>query len=80
MTQTDARAAGNGQPQKPITRADIEAKLGQIRDAAEQPAGQAKNLTFAVGAAVVAVVVVSAFLLGRRRGRRRRGVIVIRQV
>lgn len=80
MTQTDARAGGNGQPEKPITRADIEAKLGQIKAVTEAPADQAKNMGLAIGVAVVAVVVIGAFLVGRRRGRRRRGIIVIRQV
>lgn len=87
MTQTDAHAAGNGHlpgggsaPPKPITRADIEAKLGEVRDAAEAPADQAKQMGLAAGVAVVAVVVAVAFLIGRRRGRRRRGIIVIRQV
>jgi hypothetical protein len=80
MTQTDARAEGNGHQAKPITRADIEAKLGEVRDAAEAPADQAKQMGIAAGVAVLGVLVVIAFLLGRRRGRRRRGIIVIRQV
>jgi hypothetical protein len=72
MTSTSAN--------RPITRADLEAKLGQIRDATESGAGTTKNAGLAVGLAVVALVVVGAFLLGSRRGRKRRTIVEVRRV
>lgn len=65
---------------RPITRADIEAKLGQIRDAAQSGTEQAKSTGRMVGVAVVVVVVVGAYLLGRRRGRKRRTIVEVRRV
>lgn len=65
---------------RPITRGDIEAKLGQIRDATESTAGQARSTALAVGAAVVAVLVIGAFLLGSRRGKKRRTIVEVRRV
>lgn len=63
-----------------ITRADLEAKLGQIRDATEGGRSRGKTAGLAVGVAVVAVVVAGAFLLGSRRGRKRRTVVEIRRI
>jgi hypothetical protein len=65
---------------RPITRADVEAKLGQIRDATESGAGTTKNVGLVVGVAVVALVVVGAFLLGSRRGKKRRTIVEVRRV
>jgi UDP-N-acetylmuramyl pentapeptide phosphotransferase/UDP-N-acetylglucosamine-1-phosphate transferase len=65
---------------RPITRADIEAKLGQIRDAAQSGTEQAKGASRMVGVAVVVVVVVGAYLVGRRRGRKRRTIVEVRRV
>ena len=67
-------------PQKPVTRADIEAKLAQIKgvadDTTEVAEGAAKT-GLVVGA--VAVVVI-AFLLGRRRGHKKSTIIEVRRV
>lgn len=62
-----------------ITKADIQAKLGEIRGDVEETAQSAKpKLTYiAVGAAVAIVVV--AFALGRVRGRRKSTVVEIRR-
>jgi hypothetical protein len=65
---------------RPITRSDLESKLGQIRDATDSGAGSARGVGVAVGVAVVAVVVVAAFFLGNRRGRRRRTIVEVRRV
>lgn len=63
-----------------ITRADIEAKLRDMRGEVDRTAEAAKApLTAIAGAAAVAVVALS-FLLGKRRGRRKSTVVEIRRV
>ncbi|HLG01177.1 MAG TPA: hypothetical protein VI916_11945 [Acidimicrobiia bacterium] len=63
-----------------VTRADIEAKLSEIRGSVGDGAERAKGVGIAVGVAVVTAAVVGAYLLGRRRGRKRRAVIEIQRV
>lgn len=63
-----------------ITRADIQAKLRDMRGEVEQTAEAAKTPILAVAGGVAAAVVVLAFLLGKRRGRRRSTVVEIRRV
>jgi hypothetical protein len=65
---------------RPITRADLEAKLGQIRDATDTSAGGSRSVGLAMGVAAVAVVVVVAYFLGNRRGRKRRTIVEVRRV
>ncbi|MCZ7525941.1 MAG: hypothetical protein M5U14_05865 [Acidimicrobiia bacterium] len=66
--------------ERPITKADIEAKLEEVRRATEAGTEQAKGVAVAVGVVAVGALVVGAYLLGRRRGRRRRTVVEIRRV
>ena len=65
---------------KPVTRADIEAKLAEIRgvteDATEIAEGTAKTGLVVAGVGVVIV----AFLLGRRRGRKKSTTIEVRRI
>jgi MYXO-CTERM domain-containing protein len=65
---------------KPVTRADIEAKLAEIRGVADQTAeaaeGAAKTGLVVGGVAVV----VLAFLLGRRRGRKKSTIVEVRRI
>jgi len=63
-----------------ITRADIEAKLRDMRGEVEQTAEAAKTPILAIAAGVAGFVVVVAFLLGKRRGRRKSTVVEIRRV
>jgi MYXO-CTERM domain-containing protein len=67
-------------PQKPVTRADIEAKLAEIRgvtdDTAEVAEDAAKTGLVVAGVAVVVV----AFLLGRRRGRKKSTIVEVRRI
>jgi hypothetical protein len=63
-----------------ISRADIEAKLRQMRGEVDKTAEAAKVPIMAVVGGVAAAVVVLAFLLGKRRGRRRSTVVEIRRV
>jgi MYXO-CTERM domain-containing protein len=65
---------------KPVTRADIEAKLAEIRgvtdDTTEVAEEAAKTGLVIAGVAVVVV----AFLLGRRRGRKKSTIVEVRRV
>jgi hypothetical protein len=63
-----------------VTRADIEAKLRQIRDTMEPVGEQAKASVMAIAPVAVAVIVLAAYLVGVRRGRKRRAVIEIRRI
>jgi hypothetical protein len=65
--------------QRPITRADLEAKLGEIRDATEG-GERARNLGLVIGVVAVGILVVGAFVLGSRRGKRRRTIVEVRRV
>jgi hypothetical protein len=64
----------------PITRADIEAKLGELKGDVDQRTEAAKvpAIAVAVGAAVLTVVVV--FWLGKRKGKKRQMVLEIRRI
>jgi tetrahydromethanopterin S-methyltransferase subunit D len=67
-------------PDKPVTRADIEAKLAQIKgvtdDTTEVAEGAAKTGLVVAGVAVVVV----AFLLGRRRGHKKSTIVEVRRI
>ena len=66
--------------QKRITRADIEAKLRDMRGEVQQTAEAARTPILAIAGGVAAVVITVAFLLGKRRGRRKSTVVEIRRV
>lgn len=63
-----------------VTRADIEAKLAELRGELDRETEKAKGVAVAVGAVVVVGVVLGAFLWGRRRGRSRQTVIEIQRI
>ena len=63
-----------------VTRADIEAKLRQIRDTMEPVGEQAKASVMAFAPVAAAVIVLAAYLVGVRRGKKRRAVIEIRRI
>jgi hypothetical protein len=65
---------------RPITRADIEAKLREVQHATEAGADAAKGTGMAAGAAAAGVLVVVVYLLGRRSGRKRRTVVEVRRI
>ncbi len=71
-----APAAGQGK----ITRADIEAKLRDMRGEVDRTAEAAKAPLIAIAAGAGVAVVVLSFLLGKRRGRRKSTVVEIRRV
>ena len=66
--------------EKPVTRADIEEKLAQIRgvtdDTAEVAEGAAKTGLVVAGVGVVIV----AFLLGRRRGHKKSTIVEVQRI
>lgn len=66
-------------PPKPVTKADIQAKLGEIRGDVEETAEAAKPTLTYVAVGAVVVLVAAAFLLGRMRGRRKSTVVEIRR-
>lgn len=64
----------------PITRADIEAKFGELKGDVDQRTEAVKvpAIAVAVGAAVLTVVVV--FWIGKRKGKKRQMVLEIRRI
>jgi len=65
---------------RPVTRADIEAKLREIQGGSEVGADAAKGAGVAAGVVVLLLAIVVAYLLGRRKGKKRRTVVEIRRV
>ncbi|MFP5319138.1 MAG: hypothetical protein ACLGI2_12715 [Acidimicrobiia bacterium] len=62
-----------------ITRADIEAKLRQVRGDVDTAGEAAKGAGTLVGAVAVVAIVAVAFLIGRKRGRRSSTVVEVRR-
>ena len=65
---------------RPIKRADLEAKLRELRGEVDETAEEARSRLVTIGAVVVVGVVVGAFLLGKRKGRRRSTVVEVRRI
>lgn len=65
---------------RPITRQDIEAKLGELKGEVNTEVANARSIAIAVGVTVATVVVLAAFALGRRRGRKLATIVEIRRV
>ena len=65
---------------RPITRADIEAKLAEIGGELDETVSSSKQMAITAGAVAVAVVIAAVFLLGRRRGKKLRTIVEIRRV
>ena len=71
-----AGAARSGE----ITRADIEAKLRQIRGQVDSGAESARSVGLIVGVAAAVVVLGAIYVLGRRRGKRETTVVEVRRL
>ena len=69
---TDTSPVGD----RPITRADLEAKLSQLRGSTTATRTQ-RNVGLTAVIVVGAAVVVGAYLLGRLRGRKRRTIVEV---
>jgi hypothetical protein len=65
---------------RPVTRADVEAKLEQIRQVTEHTAEEATTGNRGALIAGGIVVVLLVYLFGRRRGRRTSTVVEVRRI
>jgi hypothetical protein len=63
-----------------VTRADIEAKLGELQGDVESTGEAAKGMAMVVAGVVAVVVIGVVFMLGRRRGKRQTTTVEIRRV
>ena len=71
---------GTGQASGTVTRADIEAKLAEIRGLADTTTEAAQEAAKPVLVIVGVAVVLGAFLLGRRRGQKRSTIVEVRRI
>jgi hypothetical protein len=72
--------SATGPGNRPVTRADIERKLAEIRGVTEDTSDAAQDAT-KTGLVVAGVaVVVIAFVLGKRRGRKKSTIVEIRRI
>jgi hypothetical protein len=67
-------------PRGPVSKADIEAKLREIKGEVDDTATSAKPIALAVGVAAAVAVVAFAYVMGRRKGRKRTTVVEVRRV
>ena len=65
---------------KPITRADIEAKLRELQGEVDERTEAAKVPAFAIAVGAVVAAIVVTYWLGKRRGRKRQMVLEIRRI
>jgi hypothetical protein len=65
---------------RPITKADIEAKLAEIGGEVDGQVAGARHLALSAGVVTVAFVLAVTFVLGRRRGKRLTTIVEIRRV
>jgi hypothetical protein len=64
----------------PITKADIQAKLTELKGGVDSEIANVRGIVIGAGVAVVVVAVLVTFALGRRRGRRLATIVEIRRV
>jgi hypothetical protein len=67
-------------PPARITRADIEAKLGELRGEVDDRTQAAKAPAIAVAVGIVVLTVVTAYWFGKRKGKKRQMVLEIRRI
>jgi LPXTG-motif cell wall-anchored protein len=63
-----------------VTRADIEAKLAEIRGVTDTTTEVAEEAVKPVLIVLGVAIVLGAFLLGRRRGRKRSTIVEVRRI
>ncbi len=68
------------EPDRKITRDDIEAKLQELRGEVDQRTEAAKVPAIAIAVGVVVVTIAAAYLFGRRKGKKRQTVLEIRRI
>src|SRR5579859_6429994 len=76
--QSAAGAAEMSPDERAVTRADIEAKLREIKGEVDSTTAKAKPYALIAGVAGAVVLVGVAYLLGRRKGKKRTTVVEIR--
>lgn len=79
-SKSTAKAKTPETPPTPITRADIEAKFGELRGEVDDRAQAAKVPAIAVAVGAVVLTLVTAYWLGKRRGKKRQLVLEIRRI
>lgn len=67
-------------PEARITRADLDAKLRQLKHDAEGATESARSAAGVVAPVAVAILLGVAYLLGRKRGKRKSTVVEIRRL
>jgi hypothetical protein len=65
---------------RPVTKADIEAKLRDIKGDVDETTDSAKPIIEAVAIGGVILLILLAYLLGRRKGKKKSTVVEIRRV
>ncbi|HEX3541927.1 MAG TPA: hypothetical protein VHT75_15950 [Acidimicrobiales bacterium] len=65
---------------KPVTKADIEAKLREIKGDVDEAADDAKPVLEIAAIAGVILMILLAYFLGRRKGKKKTTVVEIRRV
>jgi len=75
-----AKSNSSAKPATPITRADIEAKFGELRGEVTEQTDAARPPAIALAVAVAVVTVVVAYWFGRRKGKKRQMVLEIRRI
>jgi hypothetical protein len=65
---------------KPVTKADIEAKLREIKGDVDETAEGAKPMMEMAAIGGVLLLILLAYLLGRRKGKKKTTVVEIRRV
>jgi hypothetical protein len=75
-----SKAKASETPAKPITRADIEAKFGELRGEVDERTQAAKVPAIAVAVGAVMLTLVTAYWLGKRKGKKRQLVLEIRRI
>lgn len=64
----------------PVTRADIEAKLREIRGEVDATADTAKSYALIAGVVGAVAVIGVVYFLGKRRGRKKTTIVEVRRV
>lgn len=63
-----------------ITREDLEAKFGQLKNELENAAGAARSTATKVGLVAAVVLLILAFVLGSKRGKANKTIVEVRRL
>lgn len=63
-----------------VSREDLEAKFGQLKNELENAAGAARSTATKVGVVAAVVLLILAFVLGSRRGKAGRTIVEVRRL